>query len=342
VIVGETSKARKGTSYAQVRRIFVGADMQFTGERVLGGFGSGEAFVDAVASGDDRRLLVVEPEWARILSVSKRDGSTLSPLMRQAWDGDRLAVRSRGAGLVSADGAHVGVVGHVTIEELRAKLTDTELANGFANRHLFVCAKRSKLLPSGGVIDESLISDLARKTAKALDSARDVGLMHRTPAAEELWSTLYYEMAEDEPGGLLEAVIARDAAQVLRLSVAYALSDSSHLIGVEHVEAAWAFWSYCRESAAYIFGDSLGSPVADRLLQALRASGVDGLDGRQLDRALGGHVSAVEVRATLDLLNRRGFILTRDEETGGRPRRVTYARTATADKAEQANKGSSR
>jgi hypothetical protein len=345
VITGDTSKARKGTSYLQIRQIYVGADQRFIEERVLGGFGSGEAFVDAVANGDDRRLLVVEPEWARILSVSKRDGSTLSPLMRQAWDGDRLAVRTRGTGLVSVDGAHVSVLGHVTVEELRAKLTDTEVANGYANRHLFVCARRSKLLPSGGYIDESAITDLSRKTAMALDSARKVGRMHRTPAAENLWATLYYEMANDEPGGLLGAVIARDAAQVLRLSVTYALCSASHSIDVEHVKAAWALWSYCRDSAAYIFGDSLGNPIADRLLRAIRDAGPNGLDGRELDRALGGHVSVGEKKVALDQLDRRGLVVTRDEDTGGRRRRLTFARIPTtdkADKADKADKGSSR
>ena len=99
VMVGNTSKARKGTSWAQIRRIFVAANRRFADDRILGGFGSGEALVDAVAGEDaDHRLLVIAPEWARTLSAGRREGSTLSPLLRQAWDGDRLAVRSRGGG----------------------------------------------------------------------------------------------------------------------------------------------------------------------------------------------------------------------------------------------------
>ena len=341
VLVGDTSKARKGTSWAQIRRVFVAADRTFTDDRILGGFGSGEALVDAVAAdGADHRLLVIEPEWARILSVGKREGSTLSPLLRQAWDGDRLAVRSRGGGSVTADNAHVSVLGHVTAEELRAKLTDTEVANGYANRHLFVSVRRSKLLPSGGSLDDQAIADLGRRTKVALDGARKIGTLKRSPAAEERWTALYYEMAKDEPGGLLGAVIARDAAQVLRLSVLFALSSASALIDVSHIDAAWAVWQYCRKSAALIFGDASGSPVADKLIQALRDAGPDGLDGRQMDRVLGGHVSAGELRAALSLLDRRGLIVTRDEVTRGRPRRVTYARPQSADKADKADKGS--
>ena len=92
------------------------------------------------------------------VAVGRRDGSTLSPLMRQAWDGDRLAIRSRGSGTVVADGAHVAVLGHVTAEELRAKLVETEVANGYANRHLFVLVRRSQLLPAGGDADRPAIA----------------------------------------------------------------------------------------------------------------------------------------------------------------------------------------
>jgi hypothetical protein len=338
VVVGNTSKARKGTSWAQVRRIFLGAERRFTTERILGGFGSGEALVDAVAGEEDHRLLVIEPEWARVLSVGKRDGSTLSPLLRQAWDGDRLAARSRTGGAVSADNAHVGVLGHVTVEELRAKLVDTEVANGYANRHLFVLAKRSKLLPSGGNLDDSVVDDLCQKTLFALADARKVGRLKRTREADELWHHMYLEMAQDDPGGLLGAVIARDAAQVLRLSVLYALTDGSRSIDVDHLRAAGAVWDYCRSSATYVFGDSMGNPLADRLLRALVDAGIEGLSGREQNRVIGGHTSKAELDAARDLLLRRGLATTYIEDSGGRPMTVMVA-SQVANKANNPNNG---
>jgi hypothetical protein len=247
-------------------------------------------------------------------------------------------VRSRGSGSVTADRAHIAVLGHVTVEELRAKLVDTEMANGFANRHLFAMARRSKLLPSGGDLGDGVVEGLAQKTRKALSDARKVGRMQRTPAAEQLWDRLYRRMAQDVPGGMLGSVIARDAAQVLRLSVVYALCQASDLIDVDHVVAAFAVWSYCRASAAFIWGDSLGNPLADKLLQSLRDSGPEGLSGRQLDRAVGGHASKSELDAARETLIRRGLVLTYTEETGGRPVTVTVAREY-ADKAEHAEKG---
>ena len=139
-------------------------------ERVLAGFGSGEALVDACApvSGQegshDPRLLVVESEFARILAVSKREGSTLSTLLRQAWDGSRLQVRSRG-GTAVADGAHVAVIGQITKAELIARVAESDIHGGLLNRFLIVAAKRSKLLPSGGNLDDADLADFFRTFA---------------------------------------------------------------------------------------------------------------------------------------------------------------------------------
>ena len=43
VIVGETSRARKGTSLAPARKLWRALDDHFAATRIMGGFGSGEA-----------------------------------------------------------------------------------------------------------------------------------------------------------------------------------------------------------------------------------------------------------------------------------------------------------
>jgi hypothetical protein len=326
-LVGRTAKGRKGSALANVARVSVPADPAFARDRRMNGFGSGEALVDAVRGTEDNtdhRMIVVEPEFARVLTVAGRDGSTLSIVVRQAWDGDRLAVRSRGKTTV-ADESHVCVVGHITIDELRAKLTDTDTANGFANRFLFVCVKRSKLLPTGGSLDDGDLAPLVRQFAERVKQAQRVGRMYRTNGAEALWADLYAEMGADEPGGLLGAVTARDSAQVLRLSVTYALLDGCSLIDVEHVRAAWALWRYCRDSAAYIFGGTVGDPVADRLLAAVVNAGDTGLDGRAQDAVFSGHASRRQLDTARDLLEARGLIHRVTIQTGGRPATVLKA-----------------
>jgi hypothetical protein len=65
---------------------------------------------------------------------------------------------------------------------------------------------------------------------------------------------------------------ARGGPQVMRLACIYALLGQSHVIDVEHLDAAYAVWQYSAGSVRYIFGDALGDPMADTLLRALRSN----------------------------------------------------------------------
>jgi hypothetical protein len=337
VLVGSTSRGRKGSAWAQARRVLVAAESGWGADRIMGGLASGEGLISAVGDDSpDRRLLVTEPEFARVLAVAGREGSTLSSIVRECWDTGDLRVMTRKDPL-RATGAHVSIVAHVTSEELRRRLSETEQANGFANRFLFALVNRSKLLPSGEEVPTRILNGLVRDTASALQAARKVGTIRRTPEAEELWAAVYTEMAEESPDGLVGAVTARAEAQVLRLSVAYALMDESPAIEPPHIEAAYAVWEFCEASATLVFGGSLGDPIADRLLLALRAAGSAGLDGAQQHALFGRHVRASRLETARRGLEDRGLALTRPEGTGGRPRMVTYALANERERAKEAS-----
>jgi hypothetical protein len=108
VLVGQSAKARKGTSLGRVTGIVKVADERWADERMKGGLSSGEGLInevrDEVKHWDpkaqiwqtvdpgitDKRLMVIEPEFASALAVADRPGNTLSPLLRKAWDGAKL------------------------------------------------------------------------------------------------------------------------------------------------------------------------------------------------------------------------------------------------------------
>ncbi len=331
VVIGATSKGRKGTAMAAGRALVGRVDPEFITGRLLGGFGSGEAMVDALRDpsdddpgAGDKRICIDEPEYARLLKVAGRDGSTLGQIVRHAWDGRRLEARSR-ARTVVASNVHVSAVCQVTAEELRARLTDTETYGGTANRFLFAAVRRGSLHPRGGNIPEELLAHYGGRLALAVKAARRVGRVQRTPDAEREWERLYNRLAADEPGGLLGAVIGRDSAQCLRLSLLYALLDGKAAIDAEHVRAADALWAYSRASAAHVFGDHPGDSIADRLLAALRTSGPAGLDRTGQSAALGRHVPAARIDVAAARLIASGLAVSREEPTGGRPRRLLRA-----------------
>jgi Protein of unknown function (DUF3987) len=333
VLVGDTSRSRKGTAQAAVDQVLALAAPTWFADQVRSGLASGEGLIAAVRDGDgddlgtlDRRLLVVEPEFARVLAVAGRDGSTLSAILRQLYDSGTVRVMTRRDPL-RATGVHVSVIGHVTQEELRRSLSVVEAANGFGNRLLYVCVRRSKLLPHGGHHDPALLDHLAAQVAAAVDRAQRVGAMTRSAAANLAWEQAYTRWAQQVPGGLAGALTARPEAHALRLSLAYALLDGSPVIEPEHVAAAVAVVDYAEQSARYVFGDALGDDIADRLLEELRAAGAEGLDGETQRALFSRHVKADRLAQARAELERRGLITTERQETGGRPRLVSRAVT---------------
>jgi hypothetical protein len=112
---------------------------------------------------------------------------------------------------------------------------------------------------------------------------------------------------------------ARAEAQVLRLSMLYALCDQSAVIDVPHLQAAYALWQYCEASARYIFGESLGDPLADNILQMLRYAGSEGLTRTDISNELGRNVKSAAIGQTLALLRREGFARSEAEKTTRRP-----------------------
>ena len=107
-------------------------------------------------------------------------------------------------------------------------------------------------------------------------------------------------------------------AQVLRLSAIYAALDSSSIIRLPHLQAAWAAWDYCSASASLLFGTSTGNPIADRIREAIEASH-DGLSKNQIRRLFCGHVDSGRIDAALQQLTSLGAINSHSEPTGGRP-----------------------
>ena len=305
-VTGDTSKARKGMSWGHVKDIMRRIDQDWAGKCVKIGLASGEGVIAALESPPDKRLLMYESEFSKVLKVAERSGSTLSDIIRQAWDCEDLSVLTRNNPL-EVKAPHISVVGHITLEELRSLLTDVDSSNGFANRFLWVGARRSNSLPDGGTVPEQQLNDLALKLKFSVKAARKVGLIGRDLAANRLWTREYDGLAEGKHGRF-GAVIARAEAQVMRLACVYALLDSSSLVREVHLLAALEVWRYCEDSARFIFGNGTGDPVADRILVALRRSSAGGLTRTEItDRVLQRNTPSKQIECALRRLSQLGL-----------------------------------
>jgi hypothetical protein len=341
VLVGESARGRKGTAADCARQVFTTADPAWLEERIKGGLSSGEGFMNEVRDArkewdrknktmeevdpgiSDKRLVVEETEFAGALAVMERHGNNLSPNLRKAWDGGKLGTMTKHSAL-TATGAHISVVGHITIAELRARLTRTEAASGFANRFLFALVRKARSIPFPENPPESELTELRERIKKMVEHARSFGPVRMTPAAREMWVAVYDALTESKPG-LVGAVIARAEAQVVRLATLSALLDGSIEIDAQHLEAALAVWNYCEESAVAIFGDSLGDEVADEILRALRQVGNEGLTRTQISDLFGRNHTSSRLGAALGLLLSRRRARSEMATTGGRAAETWFA-----------------
>src|SRR5262249_32437261 len=148
--------------------------------------------------------------------------------------------------------------------------------------------------------------------------------VRRDDAAREIWRGVYSDLSAERPG-LTGALLARAEAHVLRLSMLYAVLDCSPLIRPEHLLAAIAVWDYAEASARYVFGDSLGDPVADELLRLLRTS-KDGMSRTQIRDHFGRHQMGERIGRSLALLLENNLAYSKVVQTGGRPAEWWFAR----------------
>lgn len=339
VLVGETSKGRKGTSTGYIKNIFKQIDSKW---RMKGGLSSGEGLIwqvrDEIKKSEpirekgrvtgeyqefvvdpgeeDKRLFVIEEEFASILRLIGRDGNILSPIIRRAWDDGNLESLAKNSP-AKATGAHISILGHITRDELRRYLDRTETGNGFANRFIWLCSERSKTLPDGGRFYDLNLEPILRKLREAIDFGKTVGELERDSEAKRIWKQVYRNLSEGKPG-LLGAVTSRAEAQVMRIACIYAILDKSKTIREEHLLAALALWDYSEESARYIFGDATGDLVADRILPAMKAS-TTGLTRTEISNLFFRHKDREKIDLALSILESHGLIRMVKEDTKGRP-----------------------
>jgi hypothetical protein len=338
-LVGASSKGRKGLAWSTPRYLLTQADAEWARTRIVSGLSSGEGLIYHVRderaeqqpvktkgrvvgyetvivdSGiDDKRLLVLEPELASVFKRMNGDSNTLSAVLRDAWDDRGLATLTKNSPL-RATGAHVSLIGHVTDDELRLHLTETERANGFGNRFLYFLVRRSKTLPDGDPVPSADLAPLVPALAAVARRAHVLGPIARDPEAADLWRSIYPALSAGEPG-LVGALLGRAEAQVLRLSLIYALLDSAAAIRPAHQLAAVAVWDYCAASVRRIFGGRLGLTIADTILEALRQRG--SLTTTDISNLFGRHRAADEIRVALDVLRTAGKIRCTERQTAGR------------------------
>src|SRR5262249_2919255 len=146
---------------------------------------------------------------------------------------------------------------------------------------LWLCVKRTKYLPDGGEVETVNFAPHVQRLREVICRAKEIRQMHRDAAARAAWHAVYPTLSDERPG-LVGAILGRAEAQVLRLSMLYALLDGTDTIQPAHLYAALAVWEYAEASVTYIFGHATGDPVAETLLAAVENASPQGLTTKQI------------------------------------------------------------
>ena len=335
LVVGRTSDGAKGTAWDVIRAVLIGAVPEFT-SNIVAGLTSGEGLIELVrdATGDDpdakdfdpgvgdKRLLVIEEEYRSVLNRSHAEGSRLSTILRDAWDGNTLASLARKRNKLIATGAHVTLIAHITPGELREALRDSDLSGGSVNRLLLVLSRRSRLHPRLGNVPPDEMALAAGLFQAAHSFACKVNRLDFTGLFWRRWDEVYPQLRASRPDTWAAKTVARGPAQVLRISMLHALFNESDIINGEHLDAAMALWAYVEASVQWVFSELSTEDDDPAALEAfIKAAGKRGRSRTDIStKHFHRHKTSAQIDAQLQPLLDRKRVVEYRVETPGRTR----------------------
>lgn len=350
---GRSMIAAKGESWALPKRVFraVGEMMNddpapstddegavitpelFAGRVHSGGLSTGEGLAMLVHDGfvqgktehapiDDKRLLVIEPEFAKLLEQGKRDGNTLSPIIRDLFDGGSIQPATKSASIWATE-PHIVVHGAITPHELRARMDVTAAFNGLMNRFLIIFAERTCLVPFPDPTPDEVVQRLAVQTRDVIKFARGDYPRTRRAAqitlsdeAREMYREAYPDLRRrDGSTPIITSLLERRAPITMRLAGLFAMTDQTTVISPAHMQAALAWARFHRESVGFIFGHDMTQRIESEKRREQKQKILDGIPaGRWVTRTFiqrdvfGKRITAKELTAALEDLLADGML----------------------------------
>ncbi len=337
VIVGASSKSRKGTSSHPVARLF--AEIPSGCRCSSGPLSSGEGLIyavrDEVKEWDkkkqeyeisdpgvtDKRLFVLDEEMAAALHCTKREGNTLSAIIRGLYD-DGNAEPLTKSSRIKATGAHVVIVTHITEGELIFLFSQVQMSNGFANRFLWILSRRQRLMPLPSPMPDSELYPIRETVTQRINEARSLSEIRFSHDASELWAEAYPVLTMDY-AGVTGSIVNRLEAHTVRLSLMYALAAGHREIKIDDLRAALSLVDYARRSAFKIFGGAIGDRKKQRILEALQKA-----EGKQMtlsdirDIVFSRHIQSEELHRIVQELKESSLVDIDKISTGGAPKTI--------------------
>jgi hypothetical protein len=320
-LVGESSIGRKGTAMNRVADALgqaLGVDT--VNRAMLDGLNSGEGLISALVHKREHYPheptvgLIYEEEYATLLQSRTREGSTLDMRMRQAFDGTTLSNRKANETKTVTAPYWAPALVAITPDELQGKLEGGALRSGSANRCLWLpvvmrSIEATNSLPRFRDDRRQKVIDVHRDAIKAPPELNvDTAV---TRALSE-----YSDFLGSKTHGLARDLTRRFGMVAFRIALVHALVEGSKIVTPDHLSRALALTEYARRGIPWVFGSTIGDPIAGVLYRHL----VEG--GRLSHTAITRHVirDPIKRQAAIDELLRIGRARRVAVRTAGRTR----------------------
>ncbi len=275
LIIGDTSKARKGTGLKAINFFIKKVWKDSFVKRIFNGLSTGEGIIWSLRDpiyenfenkqGEIKTKLIdpgnpfksaifIEQEFSKLLKVGNRDTNNVTEVLRAAWDLEILQSLSK-TQPAKASNTFISLIGHITSDEFLKCISQVDRFNGFLNRFLFCHSYRDKII-SNPINFETLASQLSCMTdlycLKAFIDNSVTTEITLSPEAQDWWDKFYNEYGTS-PDGLYPEIKARTENHIIKIAMIYALLDKSYVIEVDHLKASKAVVDYSNDTIDFIF-----------------------------------------------------------------------------------------
>jgi Protein of unknown function (DUF3987) len=336
VLVGPSGEGRKNTAKRCADAVFSLIDPEFVANNITSGLTSDRGLLEAMRDPShrsakdggpdegvsDKRLLMIETEFASVLKHGDRDGETLCDLINQFYDGQNI-ISKKTKSPVKVTRGHLGIVGHTTDDAMDKNTTTSNKSDGFLGRFVVIFDSTRKHMAFPGNVAETISNYFSveiESMKDALRTARDRKLISLDHGLEKRWESLYHKL-RSRPAGRIGQLFVRFPSNVKRLAALYALADGMCVILPRHLHAAEAILDHAARSLKFIFAGDIDER-GDKLLAALREAGEGGMTKTQIaQRVFNGHGDSASLERILTKYQAYKWIklLPPDKSKRGRP-----------------------
>jgi hypothetical protein len=277
VHVGRSATGGKGDSIALLKKIIAYLDAkypQLTPMFHAGGLSTREGLALKLHDGYeekgkeipavlDKRLMIVESEFVKLLKLGKNDNNSILAVIRELWDfGGSIQPLTKTAPIRSTN-PHISIYANITPDELKATININEIYGGTVNRFLFLFAERLEMVAFPQETPENLVNAMAEDVAEVIlwakatyGTGRDDNCPVVTLAedAKQLWEKEFPRLMQRFGTSVVAEATNRRAPYALRIALLFAITDKSLVITANHLKAAIAWVDASAQTAEYLFG----------------------------------------------------------------------------------------